>query len=295
VGARPSSFKQGGGFLNGVDGVISDYTWTDEFNGKPFEAGKIKGSDGKSIDKPHSLNLALSVRVDGADEDTTTTIKAAGDFDAYEVSEDGHVLTAADGGECNISANSATGKLLASLIQAGFPETLFSDNEDSIDLTPMVGTRVRFIQRTDVQRTKDFGKQKGKDGKLYDRKDLVIDNVYDLPGAAEAPSKGKGTKAPVKGAKGKPAAEPSFDVTDFAGPTLKSVLDAKGGTIEKPKLGMAVLGFLMKNKKLDSDQRDEIRNWLTDDDNLATLVEEGLITFNKKKGQIALAESDEEA
>ncbi len=291
MGARPSSFKRGGGFLNGVDGVISGYQWTDEFNGQPFTPGKIKGTDGKTIDKPHSLNLALSVRADGAEEDTTTTVKAAGDFDAYEVSEDGHVLTSADGGECNISANSATGKFLASLIVGGFPESLFSEDPDSIDLTPMIGARVRFVQRTDVERTKSFGKQKGKDGKLYDRKDLIVETVHDLPGAQEAPKAGK-AKPGVKGSKA--AAEPDFDVTDFAGPTLKAVLAAKGGTIEKPKLGVAVLGYLMKNKKLDTDQRDEIREWLTDDDNLGTLVEEGLITFNKKKGQLALADTDDE-
>ncbi len=120
--------------------------------------------------------------------------------------------------------------------------------------------------------------------------------MYDLPGAEEAPASAKSGKAVAgKAAKGKAVVEAEFDVTDFAGPTLQSVLEAKGGTIDKAKLGMAVLGFLMKNKKLDSDQRDEIRNWLTVDANLAELADGGLITYNKKKGQIALAETDEEA
>ena len=43
AGARPSSFKKGGGFLDGVDLTIVDYQFTDEFNGQPFKPGKIKG------------------------------------------------------------------------------------------------------------------------------------------------------------------------------------------------------------------------------------------------------------
>lgn len=282
MGARPSSFKKGGGFLNNVTGVISDYQFTDEFNGVAWKPGK-NPKTGKPLF--HSLYCVLSVRVDGADEDVTTTLFVGG-ADDFEVSDDGHGLTPVEDGR-ELGASSSFAIFITSLCQAGFPDTLLP--EDEINFEAIIGTRAHFIQKKDVDATTKLGKRKDKKtGKEYDRQNLEIDTVIDLPGAAEAPAKaGK----PGKAGKGKPApVEDDFDVTDYTEATIKAVLEAKGGTIEKPKLGMAVLGYLMKNKKLTSDQRDEIRNWLTDDDNLDTLVEGDVITFNKKKGQIALVD-----
>src|SRR5213593_1624882 len=85
MGARPSSFKKGGGFLNNVDGTFKGYQFTDEFNGEPFNP-KAKGKDGKP--RFHSLYFVPSVRVDGADEDVTTTMFVGG-FDDWNVSNDG--------------------------------------------------------------------------------------------------------------------------------------------------------------------------------------------------------------
>jgi hypothetical protein len=81
MGARPSAFrKSGGGFLNQVDGVIAGYEFTDEFNGVAFVPGKVAGKD-----KFHSLYCVLSARVDGAEEDVTTTLFVGG-ADDFEVS-----------------------------------------------------------------------------------------------------------------------------------------------------------------------------------------------------------------
>lgn len=272
---RPSAFKKGGGFLDNVDVELKDYQWTDEFNGEPFKAGKIKDRNGKQIDKPHSLNLFLTVRVDGAEEDTTTTLKAAGEFDNFVVSDDGYELTAADEGECNIGAKSATGKFLQSLVEAGFPDTNFSDDPNVIDLRPMLNTKVRLVQRTDAERTKEFGKKKGKDGKEYDRKDLVVDSVLELPESKS--SKSGSTKSKGKAVE----ADDDDDVEQIAVDTLKKILsNEKGESIAKNKLSVKVLTALGKHP-----QREAVRKLLGSDEFLS-----GAEGISYAKGIISLDE-----
>lgn len=279
---RPSSFKKGGGFLDGVTVLWKDYQWTDEFNGEPFKPGKIKGSDGKMVERPHSLNFFCTFRVEGADEDTTTTLRAAGNFEDYEVSDDGHTLTAAGGGECNIGAKSATGKFLQSLVAAGFPESNFDDDPDSIDVSPALGSRLALKQEVDVERTKKFGQKESKDGKKHDRKDLVVADVLSLPEEG-----GKSSKTTAKG-KGKAAEaeEPEFDLDAASAETLKDILKGeKDEKIQKNKLSVKVLTKLSKGPY--KEYREEIRKRIFDDDFLAT--EDGW-EFNKAKGMIVLNE-----
>ncbi len=281
---RPSSFKKGGGFLDGVDSVIKDYQYTDEFGGEPYKSGKIKGSDGKLIDKPHSLNVLLSVRVDGAEEDTTVTLKAAGDFEAWEVSEDGHDVTPVEAGT-EFSAQAAFSKFLASLVnpidgEDGFPEDRLP--EDSFDCSPIIGTRIRTVQKVDAERTKKFGQKKSKDGtKAYDRKDLVVEHVYSLPNEGQTAGKAAGKAAkPAAGAKGKAKAE-TADISEKASETLRGILADNKGSFKKTKLSMAVLKKLMKDE-----DREAVRTWLFNDDNLESV--EG-VAYDRETGELASA------
>jgi hypothetical protein len=308
MGARPSSFKQGGGFLNGVDGRITDYQLTDQFNGEPFVPGKMPSYDNptKKIDKPHDLNVLLSVRVDGAEEDTVTTLKAASDFDTWKVSDDGHEVIGIDGDgnempDKGFGAGSAFSKFVTSLCKPasggqGFPEERFP--EDRLNWDVMIGTRVRFIQQVDEARTKKFGqKANKKTGKAYDRKDLVVDEVYELPeveGAA-APAKtsakkpGVSAKQPAAPAvkplgKGKAAkvVEPTVDIDDLTSTTLVDILTEDGGSIQKSKLSMRVLKALMKDPN-----RGDVRKRIFEDDFLTG--EDAPWTYDKATGVITLA------
>jgi len=265
-GARPSQFKKGGGFLDGIDLVIKDYQFTDEFNGQPFKPGKIKGQDGKPIEKPHTLNVLLTVRVEGADEDTTTTLKAANNFDAWEVSDDGYTITPAEEGT-ELSAGTSFAKFITSLCEANAEiEALLP--EDSINYQGIIGTRLRTVQRTDAERTKKFGqKVDKKSGKGYDRKDLVVEQVYELPGSQPA-AKSKGGKAnpPSKTAKGKaaPAAAQGDDLDTLTKETLLVVIADNKGSIAKSKLSMKFLTKLMSHP-----QREDARKLVFSDDFLA--------------------------
>lgn len=293
MGARPSTFKKGGGFLNGVDSTIVGYQWTDEFNGEPFKPSKIKDLKGKSIDKPHNLNFFLSVRVDGAEEDTTVTIKAAPRFDEFEVSDDGLTLTRAEGGECSLSGNSATGKFLASLCTAGFDESQLDEDPDSINLEPIIGLRIRTEQQNKSKEELDnivkLGaplKRKGKNGKEYNRQDLVVTAVYGQEEQEAAPAKSaKPGKVVAKGKAAKEAVaedEPD-ELKDLSKAALLEILKTAGGHIVKSKLSMKTL----TTPTLKGDpRRDDAREWLFNDDNLAELVADGSITYKKSTGEI---------
>jgi hypothetical protein len=271
AGARPSSFKKGGGFLDGVDLVIKDYQFTDEFNGEAFKPGKIKGADGKPMEKPHTLNVLLTVRVDGADEDTTTTLKAANNFDDWTVSEDGYTIEPADGSDQALSAGTSFAKFITSLCEADARvEGLLP--EDSINYQGIIGIRARTVQRKDEERTKKYGqKVDKKTGKGYDRKDLVVETVYELPGEGQPAAKSKpaakgGAKAApaTKTAKGKAPAAPEVSVEDLAKQTLIDIATENKGSIAKSKISMKVLLKLGQHP-----QREDVRKLLFSDDFLA--------------------------
>lgn len=304
MGARPSSFKRGGGFLNEVDAVIQDYQWTDEFNGEPFKPGKLRGFDGKSTDKPHNLNFFLFARVEGATEDTTVTLKAAPEFDNFEVSADGHVLTSADGDECALSANSQVGKFITSLCEAGkaggtFSEEELSDDPNSVDLTPIIGLRVRFKQRNytteELEAVKRLGapeKRKGKDGKEYTRQTLVVDQVYEREEAPKAAGRQVASTAKaVTRPNGKVTKSAKPDVVDVAEEAAAALLGyvaatktakAPNGSLPKAKVRIKVLTDAAF--KDDTDLRDEVYKWLSSDENLEAV--DGIEYDKTDKNQI---------
>jgi hypothetical protein len=270
MGARPSSFKRGGGFLNNVDGMITDYEFTTEFPGGGKQRGK-KSSDFTP------LFFILSARVDGADEDVTTTLNA-GNADNFEISDDGKTLTPVEDGY-ELSANSALGKFITSLCEAGFPETNLP--EDTINYEPIIGTRVRFVQVRNEEATKKYGKRKSKDGREFDRQDLKISNVLDLPSAKG----GKANGAAQKGPKGKAAKGGGDDVADLAAQTLRDILEAADGAVPVDKLKMKVFAaFGAKHPQ--RAMRDPVHKYLADADNLDGI--EGVV-YDSDEGTVALA------
>ncbi len=267
MGARPSSFKKGGGgYLNEVDATIVGYT---------FEAGEsveVKKGPRKG-EEFAPLVLIPEFQVDGED-DVKTARLLLGDANGYgDITDNGQVVQTPDGQ--SISAKCEVGIFIGSLVDGGFPEDLFSDDPDSIDFRPMIGTRVRLVQEVNADKTKRQGKQKGKDGKEYDRRDLKVATVHSLPEAKAAPAKA-GKAAP----KGKAAKAVSIDAEAAA--VLKTILNAApDNKILKTKLSMAVL------RTAKGDNKEAVRTFLFDDDNLAAI--EG-VDYDAKKGLISLAE-----
>lgn len=282
MGARPSTQrKAGGGFLNGVDGKWTGYRFSDEFNGVAFKPGKNAAGTGPKF---HSLQMEISVRLDGADADITQNL-FGGNYDDYDVSEDGQTLTAIDGGQCSLSASSAAGKFINSLVNPtegeGIPESYLSDDPNSINLEPIVGPRVRFVQAVEYDKAgkpKTRIVTKGKfAGKTFPVTTTVVERVYDLPAAP----KGKAAVA-GKGAGKNGAAKGGTDVTALATATLLSILESNNGSITKAKVNMRVVKALLGNPASDA-----VRKLLNNDEFYASV--DG-VEFDTDTNTISLSE-----
>ncbi len=263
MGARPSTFKRGGGFLNNVDAVITGYQ---------FEVGdtvQIKKGDRKGEDFT-PLSLVPSFRVDGADEDVSIRLLIGDAARFGAVSDDGLTLDTPEGQ--SFGANSEAGIFIASLCENGFPEDRLSDDDTTINFEPIVGTRVRVVNEVNAEKTKRQGKQVNKTTKKeYDRRDLKIAEVYevaDVKPAAKAKTPAKTTaKAPTKGNGKVSAASVKDTVEELATQTLLAILKSSGGSLPKAKLSAKVLNKLLKDPN-----RDAARNWLFDDANLSGIA-----------------------
>src|ERR1035437_4188115 len=230
MGARPSSFKKGGGFLNEVDALITGLVF-ESGDTYPIKKGPRKGEEFTP------LSLTVMARVDGADEDVSKRLLISDASRFGDVSADGTTLATPDGQ--TISAFSEAGIFINSLVNPieggdGFPESRLGEDDDpEITYQPVVGTRVRFIQQ---ERTgKRAGTQTAKDGRVWPLKDLVVAKVYDLPQAA-GKSNGKAAKPVAKAAKGK-----AVDTDEVAVAALLRYAQAACGKIEKRHIRMKVL------------------------------------------------------
>jgi hypothetical protein len=305
MGSRASTFKKGGGFLNNVDLTWLSYRFTDDVPSKEGPQAwadvpkKIKGKDGKTKERFHALNLEITVLPDGAKEAVTQSLFAGG-WDDYVVSEDGLTLTAPNGGEVTIGADTAAGKLIITAIEAGFPEEDLDEDPNIVNFEPMVNRRYRLVQRRNDEATRKYGKRVDKKNpkRSYDLTDLVVDQYYGVVEAAARPtakaaaksaaapakktSPAATTASPSKKANGKATAPAAEDVSSLATTTLLEVLSENDNSITKTKLGTKVLQRLMKHP-----QRDDIRTWLFNDDNLAELSETG-VTYDPASGVISV-------
>ena len=222
--------KGGGGFLHNVDGTITGYQFTDEFNGEPFKAGKNK--EGK--EKFHSLFGYVTVRVDGADEDVSVNLFAGG-ADDYEVSEDGY----------SVDRQLGTGGFSTFIESAAAQSPELEEKLEALqglNFEPLIGARVRFVQVENAETTKKLGRVADKKDpkKSYARKDLTVEAVYSL--AAGKPA-GKAAKT----AKGK-AAVADTSVADLAAATLLDILGDNDGKVTIQQLSVKTLNKLMKHK-----------------------------------------------
>ena len=288
AGARPSAFRKGGGFLNDVDGEITNYEFTTEFPGG--------GGKRKSKSDFNALYAVLSVRVDGADEDVETTF-FVGSADEWEISDDGKTLT----GDGNLQATIGWGLFISSLVEHGFPENDLP--EDEVNFEPIIGWRVRFVQQTNEKATAKYGKRKAKKGKgEYDRTDVVVSQVYDYVthdgkkegktttrptsrSVSSAASQGTRAAATTSRSSGKPNGRvKEVDLTDDADALLIEILGDKDGEIKRKGLTMEVTKRRMKDPN-----RDALRDLIFSDDYLTGAEERGLIGYDQKTQTVTAA------
>lgn len=264
MGARPSSFRKGGGgYLNGVEATLVGYAF---LVGEPVEIKK--GNRKGEMFTP--LSLVPEFKEDGA-EDAKSQRLLIGDATNFgEVSEDGLTLATPEGQQ--FPASSEAGVFLSSLCDSPmFPEDRFEDTNERINLEPMIGTRLKLVQETNEEKTKRQGPQKGKDGKLYDRKDLKVAEVYSVAAGGKAPSKGKG----------KAAAQPDVDIDSAADEVVAAIVEKAGGSLKKAQLSAKLQVSKGKYPGYAGVWADLSKHALTDAA-LEDMAERGIIGYNKK-------------
>ncbi len=274
MGARPSSFKRGGGFLNNVDATITGITFL------VGETAEVKKGPRKGEDFT-PLSMEVSFRQDNADEDVSKRLLIGDAAQFGEVSDDGSTLYTPEGQ--TIYGSSEAGIFVNSLVNPevgeGFPEDRLSDSTEEIEYKAVIGTRVHLVQ---VART---GKRAGtqvskKDNKTYELRDLTVGEVLELPLAGKRQQAAKGKTAAK--------AEPDNDVAEIAGERLVAyVTAAPKQTLQKAKLRVKI----STDKELADDAalRTEVIKYLTgagSDDNIAGV--DG-VDYSAKSGEITLA------
>lgn len=259
----------GGGFLNNVDGVIVDYEFT---RNPPYE---VK-DDSKS-----PFFMILTVAVDGAEEPVTTTLRGGGG-EFFDIIEDGKVLVSVDADRVpKLWDKSDIFRFLVKLEGADFPTSRFPDPNESktIDLRPMIGTRVRFVQ-TPV--TDDKGKAlKSKPktsgphkGKSFTVTELGVSKVLALPDA-------DGTSDDAE----QSAADQYAAADAFL---LGMVAEATGKKLKRDGFNLAATRYAGK-KKIDGAVRDAMLATLRTDEYLGSAVERGVIALDGKTGIVTAA------
>lgn len=270
-GARPSTFRKGGGFLNGVDGEVTGYEFTTEFPNSTVDNKRKKGSDFTP------LYAVLSVRVDGGDEDVTTTL-FVGSADDYEIESEGHTLVPVEEGT-SLWASADWSKLVASMVEAGMPDTDLP--EDEINFEAIVGRRFRFVQVKDAEATEKRGKRKDKKtGKEYDRTSLQVSEYYGeatKTAATKTKSAAPAAKTATRAA-GKPNGKAvEVNLTEDADAAILAVLADNDGSISKRSLPVK----LAQKVGPKAPNAADVRRLAYSDEHLLDMAERGLITYDQ--------------
>jgi len=268
MGARPSSYKKGGGgFLNNKDVTLVGVQIEVEHD--------VRIKNGKRAGETWSpIKMALEFREDGASE-TVSTHLLIGDADRHDygdISEDG--LSLEDPKELGLRDSEAGGFVSSLCACAEFPEDRFDDDPTSINLSPMIGTRMRVEQLVDEKATKLQGKQKGKDGKDYDRRRLVVAQVYSVvavTGAAKGKSKGK---------------QAVIDVQAAADEVIALLVEKAGGSLKKAQLSAKLQVSKAKFSHLNGEWA-MVSKLVMTDDYLMDATDRGVIDYTPKTQMIA--------
>lgn len=280
--------KGGGGYLNGVNGVIKSVT----FDSKEFGEGDAAY---------HALSAEVKILQDGA-EDEISQFLSAGFLhpdDGEAISDDGETLE----GGAGVSEDSEFARLVKSAVEQGVPEADFpEENGVCTNYSALTNWRFTFAKEPNVEKQMAKGRKKlgikkqgfaGKGGKtfteeeimlagrrqdpndktkFYNEDRLIIGAVLGAADEAEQPkgkAKAKAEKTadkPAKATKGKKAEDVDYDAADAL--LIDILANAKNNTVPKSGLSSAVVRKAVEDD-MDNDTRDGFRKLFADDEYLA--------------------------
>jgi len=296
--------KSGGGFLNGVNGVIQSIT----FDSKEWGEGE---------DAYTTLSACVKVLQDGAEDAVEQYLPAGFLYEDMSISADGKTIEGGNDGAV-IQEGSEFAKFVQSAIETGgIGESAFDENGRNFEA--LEGLRVTFGKVLNKERQmaagrKKLGKAKAaaasedeimKAGRRQDKNDktkfynhdqLVVsavlgrEDVKPAKGAkAKAGAKAAAPKSTAaKGGKANGAAKTVEEDYTAADALLVDLLaDAKGNTINKASISSLIVRKALADD-MDNETRDGFRKLLASDEYLAR--EAGWTFAASEKNQpIALA------
>jgi hypothetical protein len=295
----------GGGFLHGQGFEILDY----EFETKTWNEGRDK--------EYTTLTVRIDIKVDGADKPVKQFLRAGFFYpDNQYVSKDGKTLSSDREGYI-LQGDTEFARFIDSFEEAGGPADAFDATEYK-NFEAMIGYRVegkkvvdreqqiaagkKALGRKAAGATEEelfeAGKEKGADGKSYNRTNLLVARVLSAPNEKPAKASSKSRKVqeedeaeePKKAPKGRPAKEeeeapetPDFDEA------IVEIVEKYGekGVLQYARINGAVVKYANK-KGMSGTERDALRKELLDEENLEAADERGVISYNAKKKTISL-------
>ena len=275
--------RGGGGFLNNVDGTITEFIWTSARPEPPKGSAKKRPAIGKSktqdADARPPLFARISVQADGAETVVQRSLRA-GYGDEWKISKDGHTLTPISE-ESELWGGAEFMQFLYTVEGLDYDVTQLGsfDPGDPIDLSPLEDERFRFIQKVDDERTAKLGKRTytskktGKDVET-DWTYLAVSKHYGEGDSAAPPTPARPTmKMTTSRSSSTGVAKPNgaahddddtSEIKELAHSTLYGLLEvAKNNTIKFNDLKLKVTTALMGNPL-----RNPVRTYLENEENL---------------------------
>ena len=272
--------RGGGGFLNNVDGTITEFIWTSARPEPPKGSTKKRPAIGKSktqdADARPPLFARISVQADGAETIVQRSLRA-GYGDEWKISKDGHTLTPLSE-ESELWGGAEFMQFLYTVEGLDYDVTQLGsfDPGDPIDLSPLEDERFRFIQKVDDEKTAKLGKRTytskktGKDVEA-DWTYLAVSKYYGEGDSTDRPTQTTTSRSSSTGvAKPNGAAHDDDDqdtIASLAHETLYAILGgAKNNTIKFNDLKLKVTTALMGNPL-----RNPVRTYLENEENLLSI------------------------
>lgn len=275
----------GGGFLNGVSGVLVDYE---------FAINK-QGVTKKGL--PYTtMSVKLTIQPDGG-EPVDQFFDAGFIYGEHPISDDGKTIQGDE--RYALDGTTLWGQFVLSLVEGDgnrVPEDLLGDLRN---YEALMGTRVTFSRVKDIEATKARGARKLgakattateealiNAGKRQDKKDktksyvldkLLVTEVVALPegGRAKTVKKAVAKKAVAKVA-APAASEGDSEAADAA---IKAVLEGADGALARTALSSAFVKYALSQKMAPAD-REPLRKTLISDDYLTDASERGFLVLD---------------
>jgi hypothetical protein len=219
IGLGPSGFREGGGLLDDVD-----VKWKECL----FEMWDYNGTQPTS-------SPALKVVMELENDDTAEQYFSAGSAKDWDISDDGKMLIPT-GSATGLNKTSNLAILIASLVEAGFPE-----DKIGADCSVFEGLEAHMV-RVPAPKRGGLAKAPRADGKTFEPTNLVVDKITKLPwegktgkGKAGAKDTGKaGTSSKTKDE------APETDLDTEAQELVQKILESNPKGLDKKNLASAV-------------------------------------------------------